>query len=198
MVASAAQGKGAKHFVSRFRSSLASPRFIQAKHRQCDEWQINHIARYRYKPSCAGSVDMRPTSASSLDMVWKNGIAQWIKALVCLTFALALMFSVPSALHSVSGMHDAGHAAAATSTQVDHAQMAGGHKGHSTVSTIDTSDQDTAADEQCCSGICISVALCDENGLLAVGPAPGGYLVLDRPNHTTEPQMMLRPPRKLI
>ena len=134
-------------------------------------------------------------------------ISCWLKALTCIAFALALVFSPPSAAHAASGMHDT-HQAKSVSpsdTAASHDEGDDAHDAHivrKIVSDISTAMSDKGDRKQqfdeCCNGICISVVLLEDSKVCPERVGAKVYVILDGFTHSVETSEFLRPPRFLI
>lgn len=130
-----------------------------------------------------------------------------LKALTFLAFALALVFSPPSAVHAASGMHDAPPAMSMSSPPaqpVAHsaASAHAGHAMHASLTDSDTTGPGTGDKEQqanqCCSGICFSVFALDEEAVFPLPTPVAEYGILDVSSRSVDKTGFLRPPRILI
>ena len=131
----------------------------------------------------------------------KATIPAFLKALACLAFAFVLVFSPPSASHAASGLHDDHQMA---SVILDHVDNSHSHNAmsstplHNEFSSTTQSVDDEQSSAQCCSGICLSVAL-NETGIVFVDQTTSGvYLTLHAQTASIEPSGFLRPPQFLI
>lgn len=131
----------------------------------------------------------------------KNTIFAWLKVFTCLSFAVALVFSAPSASHAASGMHGQSHAMAADSgPKVDdhtHQQMSlmTQHDGSAVTSKVADEKQSYG---DCCSGICISVALSYTDAVFVEQTPTEVYLILHGQMNSIDSSSFLRPPQYLI
>lgn len=131
----------------------------------------------------------------------KNIICVWLKAFTCLSFALALVFSAPSASHAATGMHDGGHAAITTSVDTvdSHARHEISSTTHYKVPVITSkSDDEKQSSGECCNGICISVALTEADTVFVEQSTVEVYLMLYAQTNSIESSGFLRPPQILI
>jgi hypothetical protein len=121
----------------------------------------------------------------------KNIIVAWLKAFPCLIFVVALGLTTPSASHSLAGFHSPAHGVAISShTDAQHENL--GH--HSALHA----GEDDVSVGQCCSGICVSLALCEVDVFSATVSADPTYETLQSASYAIEPRAFLRPPRPLI
>ena len=128
----------------------------------------------------------------------KNTISAWIKALTCLSFAIALVFSAPSASHAASGMHGGQHAATVSSDHKVDSQAHGAMTLHDMrVAATETADE-TQASSECCNGICISVAITDTDVFSVDQATNEEYLMLHAQTNSIDASGFLRPPQFLI
>lgn len=139
--------------------------------------------------------------AHVIAMKLKNTISVWIKAFTCLSFALALVFSAPSASHAASGMHGVEHSGTESSDhKVDsqtHSAMPAMSHDYVPVVAPETGDESQTSSE-CCSGICISVAITDSD-VFSVGQATNEeFLMLHAQTNSIDSSGFLRPPQFLI
>jgi hypothetical protein len=130
-----------------------------------------------------------------------NTTPAFLKVLSCLAFALALVFSPPSASHAASGLHDDHQMA---SVILDHVNNSHSHDAMSSTSfnnesnSTSKSGDDEQSSTQCCSGICLSVVLI-ETGIVFGDEATSSVdLTLHAQTASIEPSGFLRPPQFLI
>ena len=135
------------------------------------------------------------------EMKTKNTTPAFLKMLACLAFALALVFSPPSASHAASGLHDDHQMA---SVILDHVDNSHSHDAMSSTSLHNESNStsksvdDEQSSTQCCSGICLSVALTETGIAFGDQTTRGVYLTLHAQTASIEPSGFLRPPQFLI
>jgi|TARA_B110000908_G_scaffold85612_1_gene102279 hypothetical protein len=134
-------------------------------------------------------------------MKTKNTTTALLKALACLAFAFALVFSPPSASHAASGLHDDHQM---DSVILDHVDNSHSHEAMSSTSLHNESNStsksvdDEQSSTQCCSGICLSVALTETDIVFGDQTASGVHLTLHAQTASIEPSGFLRPPQFLI
>ena len=153
------------------------------------------------EPFQPGYLDRRPKITQVFGMKLKNTISAWIKTLACFAFAFALVLSPPSASHAASGTHGDNHAVPQIS---DHGDLNHVHdadlsisKHVSHASTSNTGDKEQAS-AQCCSGVCFSAVLFENEHDLEVQVASDKYLALHAQTASVDPSGFLRPPQFLI
>lgn len=159
------------------------------------------------QPSSAGCVDrffFIPIIAHMSSRAITSGL---LKALTILAFALALVFSPPSAVHAASGMHDAPPAMSMSSPPAQPvansaASAHAGHAMHVTLTDSETTGPGNGDKEQqanqCCSGICFSVIALDEEAVFPLPTPVAEYSILDVPSRSVDKIGFMRPPRVLI
>ena len=140
-------------------------------------------------------------------MSFRVFISCWFKTFTCIAFALALVFSPPSAAHAASGMHD-GHQARSVGVvgaAITHDTGSDAHHAHEKLgvaSDIDIAASDKDGKEQqsqeCCNGICISVVFIEDTKIRAEPVGTSEYVILDGQTYSVETAGFLRPPRFLI
>lgn len=135
------------------------------------------------------------------NMKAKNIMSAWLKVLTCLSFALALVFSAPSASHAASGMHGGEQAATASSDhKVDnqaHITMSAMTQHKMPVAAPETGDT-TEASSECCNGICITIAITGTNVFSVDQATNEEYLMLHTQTSSIDTSGFLRPPQLLI
>ncbi|MBB4022468.1 MULTISPECIES: hypothetical protein [Actibacterium] len=128
-------------------------------------------------------------------------IFAWLKSLVCLCFAIALVFSLPSVSHAASGMHGNHHTVAASR---EHADSAGSHGTtpsaslHETCGSMSTADDGDQFSTQCCGGICVSGVLIETGVGFSDHVTSSRYAARLVQTTSIKPAGFLRPPRFLI
>ena len=135
------------------------------------------------------------------EMNTKNTTTALLKVLACLAFAFALVFSPPSASHAASGMHDDHQMASVTLDHVDNTHSCHSKSStplHNEFSSTTKSVDDEHSSAQCCSGICLSVALNETGIVFGDQTTSGVYLTLHAQTASIEPSGFLRPPQFLI
>jgi hypothetical protein len=134
-------------------------------------------------------------------MKLKNTMSVWIKALTCLSFAIALVFSAPPASHAASGMHGGEHSVTDSSDHKvenkTHSSMSAMTHDDVSVAASETGDE-TQASSECCSGICISVAITDTDAFSVDRSTNEEYLMLHAQTNSNVSSGFLRPPQSLI
>ena len=138
-------------------------------------------------------------------MSFRVFISSWTRAFTCIAFALALVFSPPSAAHAASGMHD-GHQAKSivvVGAAMTHDTGSDAHHAHEKLrvaSDIAASDKDgkEQQSQECCNGICISVVFIEDSRIRAEPVGTSEYVILDGQTYSVETAGFLRPPRFLI
>ena len=138
-------------------------------------------------------------------MSFRVFISSWTRAFTCIAFALALVFSPPSAAHAASGMHD-GHQAKSivvVGAAMTHDTGSDAHHAHEKLrvaSDIAASDKDgkEQQSQECCNGICISVVFLEDTKIEAEPVGTSEYVILDGQTYSVETAGFLRPPRFLI
>ncbi|WP_186766713.1 hypothetical protein [Puniceibacterium confluentis] len=119
-----------------------------------------------------------------------------LQALSCLALALALVLSPPSAAHAHEASHS-GSAMAVSVAHMDHAAMGHGERagpqGGDLLAGTDGGDDE--GPQQCCNGICLTIALSD--GLLPdLKSGPDGHEAILPPRLIAyDPIGFLRPPK---
>jgi hypothetical protein len=126
-------------------------------------------------------------------MTLKFNINEIVKALACLAFVFSLVMLPPSSSH-------ADHAAMVQSEHatMDHSSM--GHV-HADVEGSNTSDEQTTADDTffgCCSGICVSVVLMEEQAVCAQQPVAASFGLEQTQARSVAKAGALRPPRTTV
>lgn len=159
------------------------------------------LSQKSWKPSSAGWIDRRFLVTQMCSMKAKNIMSAWLKVLTCLSFALALVFSAPSASHAASGMHGGEHAETRSSDhKVDsqaHGAMPAMTLHDMPVAATETADE-TQASSECCNGICISVAITDTDVFSVDQATKEEYLMLHAQTNSIDSSGFLRPPQFLI
>ena len=138
-------------------------------------------------------------------MSFRVFISCWFKTFTCIAFALALVFSPPSAAHAASGLH-AGHQAKSivvVGAAMTHDTGSDAHHAHEKLrvaSDIAASDKDgkEQQSQECCNGICISVVFLEDTKIEAEPVGTSEYVILDGQTYSVETAGFLRPPRFLI
>ena len=137
-------------------------------------------------------------------MSFRVFILSWSRAFTCIAFALALVFSPPSAAHAASGMHD-GHQAKSVGVvgaAMTHDTGSDAHEKLGVASAIDIAASDKDGKEQqsqeCCNGICISVVFIEDSRIRAEPVGTSEYVILDGQTYSVETAGFFRPPRFLI
>ena len=140
-------------------------------------------------------------------MSFRVFISSWSRAFTCIAFALALVLSPPSAAHASSGMHDGHEVKSVGVVGAAEARETGSdaHHAHTMLEVvsdigIEVSDKDgkERQSDECCNGICISVAFLDDTNLRAEPVGTRQYVILDGQTYSFETTGFLRPPRFLI
>ena len=131
----------------------------------------------------------------------KNTISVLIKAIACLSFAIALVFSAPSASHAASAMHGGEYSATESSDhKVDsqtHSAMPAMTHDDVPVAAHETDDK-TQASGECCNGICISAAITVTDAFSVEQATNEEYLMLHAQTNSIDSLGFLRPPQFLI
>jgi len=141
----------------------------------------------------------------TLSMTLRKTLSKLVKVLACAAFAFALAFSPPSAAHASSGGHDdhqtISYSADHNGSQrgmVSQADVAG-QSGEAEQSGVAPGLDDGGINsENCCSGICVSVALNANNLLVQAEVSGGRHLLLDSKANSNDASRFLRPPKSLI
>lgn len=135
------------------------------------------------------------------EMKTKNITTALLKVFACLAFAFALVFSPPSASHAASGLHDDHQMASVILEHVDNSHS---HDAMSSTSLLNEfsstskSVDDEQPSSQCCSGICLSVALNESGIVFSDQTTSGVYLTRHAQTASIEPSGFMRPPQFLI
>ena len=132
-------------------------------------------------------------------------ISCWSRAFTCIAFALALVFSPPSAAHAASDMHDGHQAKSIVVVDAAMTNDTGSDAHHAlkklrVASDIAASDKDgkEQQSQECCNGICISVVFIEDSRIRAEPVGTSEYVILDGQTYSVETAGFLRPPRFLI
>ena len=131
----------------------------------------------------------------------ENTTTALLKVIACFAFAFTLVFSPPSASHAASGLHDDHQMA---SVILDHVDNSHSHDAMSSTSLHNESNStsksvdDEKSSTQCCSGICLSVALTETGIVFGDQTTSNVYLTLHAQTASIEPSGFLRPPQFLI
>ena len=127
----------------------------------------------------------------------KNTISALVRALACLTFAVALVLSAPSVSHAESGPH-----ALNGNAEYEAVEHSDGVRAEVTEHEIAVTASKTADEEQssseCCSGFCFSAAFSDADAFAVDRAASKRYLMLHAQTNSIESSGFLRPPQFLI
>lgn len=148
-----------------------------------------------------GWIDNYIPVADILHMLMTYRSTAWLKALMCLCFVFALVFSPPSASHAASGMHGNHHVIAASQVHSDDAHSHGTTASaslHETCGFVSTADDGDQSSTQCCSGICLSIALIETDSGSSGNVKRGRYDTLQAQATSIKPAGFLRPPQFLI
>jgi len=120
---------------------------------------------------------------------------------MCLCFVFALVFSPPSASHAASAMHGDHHDIAASPVHSDDAHSHGTTtlaSLHETCGSVSTDVDGDQSSTQCCSGICLSIAVIETDSDYSGNVTRGSYHTFQAQTTSIKPAGFLRPPQFLI
>lgn len=125
----------------------------------------------------------------------------FLKAFVCILFALAVVLFPPSASHAATAMDGAHHVGSDRAVEIDMGQTGGAvssHAAHLKTDADSDADDDNLSSSHCCSGVCVSDALADTTADFVAHPTLGKYRTLHAQTASVEVSGFLRPPQILI
>lgn len=146
-----------------------------------------------------GRVDRYYQFAHLFAMKRIRTIFNTVKAFVCLALLLAVVLFPPKAVHASSSEHGGHGAVMKNAANQEHANVHSGHADHSTGhaeynSEVGSADQNHGS-TQCCSDVCLSVALVENHEIFVVQATSDHYLTLNSQIASFDPNSFLRPPR---
>lgn len=157
---------------------------------------------HKFQPGALrGWIDIYIPVADILRMGMTFRSTAWLKALMCLCFVFALVFYPPSASHAASGIHGDHNVIAASPVHSDDSHshgttaLASLHETCGSASTAVDGDQSST---QCCSGICLSIAIIETDSGSSGNVTSGSYHTLQAQATSNKPAGFLRPPQFLI
>jgi hypothetical protein len=134
-------------------------------------------------------------------MYMNRSISALLQALACFVFALALVFSPPSASHAASSMPGENFSLDSQTDSQEDATAYGAISfalTHAECGSVSKSADGDDAAGQCCSGTCFSVMLDNTVGIFVEQMTSDKYLVLYAQTNSIEQSGFLRPPQFLI